>query len=187
MLITVEDYRAITQDTITPAATVSARIEEATDLLDEELGRKLRSSTYTETLEVWYENDGRSYVYPTATPITAVPSNVGYSPDYLDTRLRNVTVDTLTVLDFTHSETVWSTVTYTGGYTQETCPRTLQRAIARLSNALINYNPRVPVGATRVTVGDVTIENPKFTGAVDMLVPGLSIQTRKYKRRRVRG
>lgn len=67
MLVTVATYRSLTGDEDTAASAVSARIEEATELLEDRLGRPLAEAVRTEF--PWRDNDGN--LYPLATPILA--------------------------------------------------------------------------------------------------------------------
>ena len=65
MIVTVARYRAITGDSATADATVSAKLELAREKLEDDLGRSLEHDTYTETL--WPTRDG--YVWPSVVPI----------------------------------------------------------------------------------------------------------------------
>lgn len=192
-LITVQEYRDITRDINTPASEVSALVEEATELVEEYLQRKLRFGTYTEELEIW---DG-AYAYPSVTPLVSVPGDVSYLVDSGQTRLRNVSVSPI-INDLWYldafmglaygegSRPHYAMVTYDGGYTPETCPRTIKRGVARATRALVIVNPQRIVGAQQITVGDVSVQYGKFTGDLEALVPGISLALKPYKRKRVR-
>lgn len=201
--MTVQEYRDVTKDVTTTASAVEEALDEAVDLLEGDggLGRLLRSQERTEVLECWYI-DGIGYVYPLATPITAVPPSATYSIDVGGRRLRGVVSDTTALFDlpvvaggpvmsFFGDEAQrpsYVTVVYTGGFTHNTIPRSLARAIARIARGLITMSPQrlATVGATAVRVGDVAVTYPEFTGALDELVPGISLTLRGFQRRRVR-
>jgi len=189
-VVTTQEYRDITGDIDTPAEQVSALLEESTDLVEEYLQRKLRFGTYTEDLEVW---DG-TYVYPSVTPIVSIPADATYVADIGGTRLRGVS-DVLTGdvwWDVLPSWTgngirpLYGRVTYDGGFTHETLPTTLKRAIARAARGLAVVDVRRVVGANRISVGDVTVEYPSFTGDLEALIPGIGLALKPYKRKRVR-
>ena len=74
-LVTVDRYRFITRDVCTDSDTVSARLEEAQALIEDEYRRPLEEAERTETVPIW--PDGR--VYPAAVPITAVPDDAAYA------------------------------------------------------------------------------------------------------------
>lgn len=202
-LVTVQEYRDITHDHTTSASAVDEFLDEAVDMLEGDggLGRYLRHGTYTETLEVWYD-DGLTYVYPLATPITDVPASANYVVDVGARRLRGVLADALafdavmvgvgypevaTFFGDSSNRPAYSTVTYDGGYTHATVPRQLQRAIARLANGLITMSPQRAsfLGAEAISVGDVSVKYPAAAGSLDEIVPGLSLTLRGFKRRRV--
>ena len=97
-LVTVARYRAITGDTATTASTVTARIEDAVDLLEEVLDRPLESAERTEALTP--TRDGK--LWPRAVPVTD-------PGDY--------TVDGLALKGGMFGSTTF-TVTYTGGWVE---------------------------------------------------------------------
>ena len=76
-LVLTQEYRDITGDINTAAEAISARIEEATELVEEFLQRRLRFGTYTDELEIW----DSAYAYPLVTPIVSVPSGSQYLID----------------------------------------------------------------------------------------------------------
>lgn len=187
-LVTVEEYRFITNDQTTAASAVSARLEQSLKLIDEYLQRHLETNTYTESCEVWYTCEG-SYAYPVNTPITSVPLDSTYIIDVNGRRLRGVVSDVVNapVFGFPYSDTVYTTITYTGGFTHDTLPETLREIIAWGAVGLLRRSPGVPVGATDVRVGDVAVKYPSARGGLDVLIPGASTSLRAYKRKRVRG
>lgn len=201
-LVTVQEYRDITKDVTTSASAVEEALDESVDVLEGDggLGRLLRSEERTEQLEVWYI-DGLGYVYPLATPITAVPASATYAIDPGARRIRGVVADPIAgtywpvigyapPVNFPMDEPLnpnYATVVYTGGFTHDTIPQVLRRAIARIARALVAMTPqRVAVLAGQaVSVGDVSVTFPKFTGPIDELVPGISVTLRGFQRRRV--
>ena len=192
-LVTIQEYRDITKDLNTAAEEVSARLEESQELVEEYLKRKLSFGTYTEDLEVWF-GDGTSYAYPSVTPVVSVPADSSYIVDFGSVRFLSVTDvltgvfwwDTVGLVGGDYGRTRFATVTYDGGYTNETCPRTLKRAIARGARSLIAMDVQRLVGATHITVGDVSVDYGKFTGDLEALVPGISLALRPYRRKQLR-
>jgi len=200
-LLTEFEYRSITNDTSTATSVVTARMENALDLIEEYLERSLESAEVTETLEVWYD-DYIGYVYPMRTPVTDIPSGVGYVIDELDTRIRGVVADAITVVawptatpqfsavdslsPFSRNRPDYASVTYTGGYTNATLPYTLKVYIATLTYKLLRWSPASNIGATNVRVGDIQVQYPKAQAPLDALVPGMSLGLKPYRRKRVR-
>jgi hypothetical protein len=170
-------------------------------LIEDSIGRVLRRGTYTETLEVWYE-DGIGYVYPLVTPIVSVPAGSTYEVDYGERRLRDVVADspisvswpiltpaaseTSAIAPFARSRPDYAMVTYTGGFVAATLPHTLQEAHAFIARALMKRNVGSVIGAQEASVGDVRVKYPKLDSALDALVPGVTALIKPYKRRRVR-
>lgn len=193
-LVTVQEYRDITRDVNTAAEEVSARIEEATDLVEEYLQRRLRFGTYTEELEIW----DAAYAYPEVTPIVSVPSGASYAIDVGAVRFRSVLSDLSLndwlwyadppggIVNSPGIRPLYATLVYDGGYTNATCPQTLKRGIARVARGLVVTNPQRVLGATSISVGDVSVSYPKAIGDIDVLVPGITITLKPYKRKRVR-
>jgi hypothetical protein len=183
-LVTVDRYRAITGDAGTAAALVSARLEEALGMLEEDLGRPLESVERTETM--WYDRAG--FLYPMATPVTAA---TGWEIE--GNALRGG------VLAGTHvllgpSETV--NVTYTGGFVERTAnpgaanalPVHIERDLAFAAYALGNADQiaaGMPSGARSVAVGDVSVSfgAEGVHGSADDLRIRWSRATRRHKRR----
>lgn len=200
-LLSLQDYRDITMDVTSQNSELSAALARATSLIEDSLGRALRYGTYTETLEVWYE-DGIGYVYPLVTPIISVTAGAMYEVDYGERRLRGIVADapngvtwpTLTpnisetsaIPPFTRSRPDYAAVTYTGGFTASTLPYTLREAHAFIARALMKRNAGSVIGAQEASVGDVRVKYPKIDSALDALVPGVTALIKPYKRRRVR-
>jgi hypothetical protein len=200
-LLSLQDYRDITMDATSQNAEIDAALHRATRLIEDSIGRVLRRGTYTETLEVWYE-DGIGYVYPLVTPIVSVPAGSTYEVDYGERRLRDVVADspisvswpiltpaaseTSAIAPFARSRPDYAMVTYTGGFVAATLPHTLQEAHAFIARALMKRNVGSVIGAQEASVGDVRVKYPKLDSALDALVPGVTALIKPYKRRRVR-
>lgn len=191
-LVTVADYRLITNDQTTAASTVTARLEDALDEVQDALGGRLLESTIrTETVEMWV-GDGIGYVYPKATPVTAVSSPDGALVDENASRIRGVSADPITgvVWPFPGPGSGWSdpvrasyaTVTYTGGFTHDTLPSRLRRAIALVARGLILNRQPLPVGTTSARVGDVALAGTLGDASyIESLAPGVSKMIAGYR------
>lgn len=178
-LLTTDRYRYFTKDLSTESDVVTARAEEAQSLLEEAFDRPLESRERTEV--VWLDVDPTGFTsyraYPRATPITVA---TGYTIED-EVTLAGVSPDSAGWLDFAELK---ATITYTGGYTAETLPVTLERAIAELAHALEHPAP-IPVGATSVRSGDQSITyGATSDNDLDAYVPGLWSRVRKYRHRR---
>lgn len=188
-LVTVARYRSITGDDVTASALIEDRIDEAVDLLEEDLGRPLRHAQRTE--RVLPIRDGR--LYPRATPITAAPGYVieGFS----------LLPSALTAYDPT-SRTTAITVTYEGGYVERTgnpaadnrLPVCIERDLAWAAKALgatsaAELVAGLPPGAKSVALGDMSVT---FDRSADGAVPAQvgirwSKRTMSYRYRRIGG
>lgn len=201
LLVTLQEYRDITQDLTSDNERVIAQLNRATRLACEYLQRELTQAEYTETLEVWYE-DGIGYVYPLVTPIMSVQASAAYEVDFGERRLRGVisnapsgvtwpvmrpnVSETSAIPPWTKSRPDYATVTYVGGFTNATLPQTLKEYIAYLASALIRRNSTAIIGMQEAQVGDVRVKYPKIDSALDALVPGVTLGLKPYKRKRVR-
>lgn len=191
-LVTVERYALITGDTVSSASQVSARIEDAVALLEEELGRPLASVERTE--DMWPTRDGM--LWPRATPVTVAPDDYtinGYG-------LTGAGAWPSGVNWFTGPSTPVS-VTYTGGYVERTAnptatnrlPACIERDLAwaayRLGHPATALS-FVPAGASSVSLGDASISwgsGGAPGAAADLLVGAWSRQTLAYRYVRVGG
>jgi hypothetical protein len=156
MLLTITRYRAITGDTATESVAVSAAIEEAEELLAEELlgdtlDRELEEAERTETL--WPTRDG--YLWPTCVPIVAA-ANYTIDGDGL--------VGTFGPGWPNESGSV--AVLYTGGWVERSAnptatnrlPAYIERDLAFAAHALTAPSPnQYPAGATSVRLGDAAV------------------------------
>lgn len=177
-LVTVARYRTITLDTTSTAESVTAAIEDAEALVSEYLRRPLESEERTETLSI--SRDGR--VYPSATPIDSLGGDdsdlvlegdvvVGVSPDAAALGWIGTTV------------LPQATITYTGGWTAETLPKAIERAIALAAHHQLHSDPAlVPAGATSVRVGDAAVSFGSGGASADPLTSTMA-NIRRYRRR----
>lgn len=180
MLITVASYQAITGDTATSAAAVTAKIERAEDLLGEALGRPdaIESAERTETMRV----DRAGRLHPLAVPITVA---TGY------------TIDGNTL----EAGSPWPdqygnvTVAYTGGWVERSAnpsatnrlPAYIETDIAWAAYALL-FPPPPPTsilpGATSVRLGDAAVNfGPDGPPRPGLTAIRWSRQTLKHRRR----
>lgn len=204
-LVTEAQYRQATNDNDTLSSDVLYHLVEAQSLVEEYLRRQLTSMERTEPAPIWSDpTSGRTYVYPLATPITAIPASATYTVQFEGAALGGVAS---TEVDWGWWGWSWAygglffssdappplaTIVYTGGYTSATLPVTLRRAIARVALALSRVTPAATLvaGAASLRVGDVSITKPGGGAAdateLDTLVPGISATLRKWRRRTVR-
>lgn len=156
MLVSVARYRTITGDVESEASAVSAAIEDATALLEDELGRPLESDERTERM---YPGAG-GVLYPLATPI----SDAGdYTID--GTTLRS---GSFGVAPAWLGGQEWVEVTYTGGFVERSAnpnaanglPAYVERDLAWAAHALMRPVPALaslPAGTGSAQVGDVAL------------------------------
>lgn len=187
-LVTELRYRAITGDTATADGAVTARIEEATDLLEEFLERPLESAVRTEAM--WPDRIG--VLRPLATPITvAADYTIGFGGMTL-----TGTGPFTSVLGAPFGLPAGGvSVVYTGGFVERTAnptaahrlPAQIERDIAWAAYAIGHRDAilaGLPAGAASVSVGDVSVS---FTGGArgsgDDMTIRWSATTRRYRRR----
>lgn len=174
-LLTNQRYRQLTGDYRTPEDEVTLGLTTAQREVEEWLRRPLESLERTEDLIVY--SNGR--VYPKATPVTIVPS--GYQ-----IRGNGVVAGPGSGLPWPldTTEAPRLSLTYTGGWTQSTLPRELERAIAETALAdLQGPLSEVPVGAKAVSLGDASIT---FEGSAERAVIPAHVQRRIRRWRRAR-
>lgn len=177
MLITVASYQAITGDMASSSAAITAKVEMATDLLEDALGRPLASAERTETTRP----DRLGRVYPLAVPITVA---AGW------------TIDGNTLVD----GGLWPDqygnieITYTGGYVERSAnPSATNRLPAYVETDLawavytLLFPPTltgVPAGATAVSLGDASVSfGPDGPPRPGLTAIRWSRQTLKHRRR----
>lgn len=152
-LVTVARYVAITGDITSPPALVSARIEEAQELLEDELDRPLASAARTERM--WPARDGR--LWPKAVPITD-PGTYTLDGDGLLGVFGPAWPDSTGAVD----------VPYTGGWVERTAnptatnrlPVEIERDLAFAALALKPPPAGItvaPKGAVSVRLGDAAV------------------------------
>jgi hypothetical protein len=159
-LVTIATYTAITGDWDCEAAAASARLEEAVELLEDALDRKLEHGTHTELLRP--DRDG--YLWPRVVPITAA---TGYTIDG----------DGIygTIGPVFGDITGRVSATYSGGFVERTAnpnatnalPKYIERDICFAALALKQVDPdrdgnvivaaTYPAGATSVRLGDAAV------------------------------
>jgi hypothetical protein len=184
-VVTVARYRVITGDTSTDTAEVSARIEDATIMVEEELDRPLELAERTETIRLASDPYGWTgwLAYPRSTPIMSVPADSAYRIED-DVTLSGVQPATTPFWTWSESYRPHATITWTGGYTSSTLPKKLEAAICDLAHALLTP-AAVPVGATSIRVGDVAVTySGSSDSGLDVYVPGLWERIRRYRHRR---
>lgn len=181
-LVTVARYRAITGDTVTGDAAVTALLEEATWKLEEDLARPLESAERIEPM--WPDRNG--WLWPLALPITAAP---GWTID------GNALRGGAWPLTSWPESTDYVSVTYTGGYVERTAnpnaanalPLCIERDLAWAAYVLrspADLVAQVPAGATSVTVGDISVNFGRGTSrSGDDLAIRWSRATLRYRRR----
>lgn len=173
--VTVAAYRIRTGDNTTPGTEVTGALLEAEELLEGTLRRKLASEERTETCVIY--PDGR--IYPSAYPITAADFTI-------DGRaLRGATPDGGPFIGvFEPVDSRRATVTYTGGFTDETFPRRLAHAVYDLAKGIVDGPSGLAGWATSASVGDVSVSGAAPTGEdLDSLVPGLYRRVVGYRNR----
>lgn len=149
-MITAARYAEITGDTSTAASAVSARIEDAVELLEDYLDRPLALGEVTENLvpDRW----GR--LWPRATPITD-------GGDYAVDGLALQSAAPFGWPSFLGTAATVS-VTYTGGWTDETLPTCIERDLAWATYRLLHPSAvaelsSLPAGATSARLGDAAL------------------------------
>lgn len=178
-LLTVARYRILTLDTTSADSAASAAIADAEDLVAEYLRRPLEQAERIETLPI--SRAGK--VYPSATPVAELGGDdtgltlegdvvIGASPDAAGSAWLG-----------SGDATPHATITYTGGWTADTLPKAVERAIALAAHHQIRSNPAlVPAGATSVRVGDVAVSYGPGGASADPLASTLANISR-YRRR----
>lgn len=177
-LVTVDRYRTITLDTTSSEATITAAIEDAEAEVSEYLRRPLEQAERTETLPI--SRDGK--LYPSATPLDPAAGDladlavegdvvIGASPDAGE-------------LGWLGSvATPQATITYTGGWTADSLPKAIERAVALAAHHAIHTDPAlVPAGATSVRVGDAAVTYGPGGASSDPLASTMA-NIGRYRRR----
>ncbi len=158
MLVTVERYRQITGDGSTLAPLVTARIEQATERLEDDLGRPLAEAERTETL--WPDRAGM--LWPSCVPLVSAGGYTIVGDGLVSTLPFGVP----SIIDGSCSVDV----TYTGGFVERTAnptaanrlPTCIEADLAWAARALAppdasGIASQIPAGATEVQLGDARI------------------------------
>lgn len=185
-LVTVARYRALTGDATGTDPEVSARIEDATDRLEERLDRPLRMISRAESMYP----DQSSRLYPHAVPIMVAD---GYTIDGYSL----IGTFPWPWIDIVGLQ-VAPVITYTGGWVERTAnptaanrlPTFMEEDIAWAAYALGHPEPAtaIPVGATSVSLGDASVSfGPGGAPAPNRSSIRWSRATLRYKYMRVAG
>lgn len=181
-LVTTERYQVITLDTTSAASAVSAALETAEDLIEDYLRRPIPVAQRTETLPMTRSRR----VYPTATPISAVAAGSGLEIE--GSALVGASPNESPFLDWNTGDSApLATVTYTGGWSASTLPKTIEKHIAWFAYELLHVGNLDQLDVTSVKVGDVSVSfaEPADSGASVQLSAGAKRELRPYQRRRV--
>lgn len=154
LLVPVSEYRRITTDQTSTDTVISGALVEAQGLVEEYLGRYLASTQRTETLPI----DAWGRIYPRAVPITAVATTGLTNRGHY---LTGATGDEITsfLIDWPAHSSVYSTITYTGGFTEAALPKTIARRLCWEAYHIIHADRliEVPAGAVSVSIGDASV------------------------------
>lgn len=173
-ILTVQRYLELTHDTDSVPSAIEAALADAQIEIEDELGRALESDERTETLFV--SSNGRAY--PSVTPVTD-------AGDYEVINNGVVVSDFFSpALDFITGQPSQVEITYTGGYTAETIPYRLERALADAAYDQLHSTStsEFPAGATSVRLGDAAVT---FAEPVGSVRSSTSPTIKRYARRRV--
>lgn len=185
-IVTVQDYRDLTGDSLTSDGTVSARLEVAVGLVNEGTQRFLQLDTYTEKLAMhagWL-------VYPSGVPLQSVVSPSAAQPMFGGYALGGA--DATFWWDPVVGPIDWwlvdpfAEVTYVGGYTYATLPVGLRLIICDIAFALGSRSPVLTGAAVQSAgVSDVSVSyvsGGTGGGAVDSILPGTSKRLGPFRR-----
>lgn len=181
MIVAKSDYRLATDDSTSYDGDVDLALVEAQAGAESMTGRVFDTGTYTEQLEVF-----NCIVYPSAVPTAVTEGHIigegislgYYGYDWINSHYPNV-------WNNVHHPERFVSVTYTGGWTAQTAPPGLKRAVCLLARARL-VKPRVdfstlPLGVTSFSTLDfsVTGKNLNQRGLVD---PAITNEILKYRR-----
>lgn len=188
MIVSLQDYRRLTNDLASVDADVTQALTDAQDVFERETGRFFEQAQRTETMRLYMS--GR--VYPKAFPIAAVSGQpgayvdgaaimVGYGFQYaqgINPFISGFGADT----SYYQPQI---TMTYTGGYTPDQMPTDIKRAIAEMAFNALHPAPLegVPVGANSVAIaGLITLNSAKGLSPFETRSPAVRRIIRRYKR-----
>ncbi len=152
-LLSIERYRTLTHDNTSASGVVGEAIDDAIGELIEELRRPIELAERTEDVTIC--EDGR--VYPIVWPITAVVG--GYEFDEISVIFTDTPAYGDMPIDIGGSPTI-TRLTYTAGWTADTLPVGVQRAIAEIAYNLTRSAPAIAAefqNASSIRNGDVAI------------------------------
>lgn len=189
---TVSDYVLYTGDATTASALVQANLDVAEQMVEEYLRRELASTERTERVR-WATT---CRVYPRHTPITSVPSSASYTVED-EATITDVGYDAVDAAvgalywpsnppdDYRHNAPR-ATVTYTGGWTNDTLPAAIKRQVSLIANTLANPTALTQPGVISASVGDVSITRSQAAvngqvSAIDAIVPMSSAVLNSYR------
>lgn len=179
-LVTTALYQSLTGDTASEAADVALALVNAQAIVEEYLRRLLTSAERTETVRI----APNRRLYPAAYPVTAVETG-------------SQIVDGVAILgpgpdgspvfpgpsDATYPAV--ATITYTGGFSAATLPRTIANEIAWLAYRILHADDRIslPDDATSASVGDVSVSFAGTASTSVTLSQSAKAKLRPYRRR----
>lgn len=165
-LCSVADYQTFTGDLTSSQGAVEPLLAEAELIIASMLQRVgISDGTYTERLRIFYDPVATGlfgpsgWVYPSATPITAVmiPDGTTVLSDLVTIRDVSPDADPIGLFGSPIQLDRYCTVTYEGGWTAANVPRRIARAIARVARNL--QAPFAPGGGAMLAVsqGDTRV------------------------------
>jgi hypothetical protein len=167
-LVSEQTYRKLTGDLRSPVSDVTAALAVAQGLVEVRLERALGLGEHTESLRVYPS----STVYPSVTPLAA--GQDGY-------------LDAVTLRVESGSSEVWQssprvTLTYTGGYEDDTLPQPLAQGICLVAQHLMSPSSGVGMnGIKSYSEGDISAT---FEHSVDSTWPaGVDSLLVRYRHR----
>lgn len=147
MICDVAEYRAITQDMNSFDGDVQRALEVAQQRFEQETFRHFERGEYTEKARI----HGNGQIYPRTTPVVStgswhIPNGMYFVNGYAEAE-----------------------ITYVGGFTAEEMPQDVKIAVAETAkNSLREAESSIPVGATRVRVGDVSFSGSTLGDNTDL-------------------
>lgn len=188
-VVTIDQYRRQTGDITTSDDDAASAIAEAQEMVEDFLCRPLELMERTEVCEIAQSG----FVYPVATPIdsVSVPTDTQIidgqyittqGDDYPDPSGFQAWEDRRYMPSH---RTPRTSITYVGGWTSDTLPATLRRAICDLIGALTAPQSAMVSGASSVSLGDASISfgTSAPVKELDTLVPGITLRIQGYRRR----
>jgi hypothetical protein len=183
-IVSFPTYYSLTRDYNTEPADIATYLELSQELIEDELHRKFDHATVpAEKVTVVYNRDGIFWLgYPSRRPVTAVTT--------LGWEVTNTGLVRSTSVPFTlpgwliHTPNMFVVdLSYSGGYTDETAPKTLQLAICQFARHLLTQSPAtsIPAGVSNVKVGKLSA-NISAEQANDLTIPA-NIMSKIYRYR----